>query len=396
MPQSPLRVLTYADSRTSSGAESVFCDVVRALSSIPDVHVTAAVPAESEILWAAVRDMDGVEAVDVPAHPAKRVPAGVWDPRRGLAVRRALAARQWDVAIVNLPSVEYGAAPLVWARGAAASWIGLIHLHQSIRATDRPLGAARDLLVRRVLRRLDHVLVVSPLGTEQVARTWGLPIESCSVLPLRARRPERIDRTTARERLSLPVEATLVGIMGRIEIGQKGHDVFVAAAERLASDDPGIRFAIVGEGPDESRLREMAAGRGLAERFHFLGTARADLAFGALDAIAFPSRFEGLPLVAIEALSVGLPGVASRVDGLAAVWPKEWTIEPDDPIALAEKLREIIGSDPERKEAVLREANQRAQRFLTDDLAPVLSPLVREIAARSEGRRPAPPRSSER
>lgn len=389
-PHPPHRILTYADSTQSFGAETVFCDVVRALSRVPDFQVTAAVPLENEILCGAVHDMAGVGVIDVSGHPPKRIPIGVWDPRRGLAIRESLAKGAWDVMFLNLPSVEYGAAPLLWARGTCAASIGIMHLHHSIQSmsVERPLGGLRDRLAGRLLRRLDHALVISPRAPHSVARTWGLPMESCSVLPLLARQPVRVNRAEARQRLGLPAEATVVGMVARIDIGQKGHDVFVAAAGRMARDDPSIRFAIAGEGPDEPRLREMTAESGLADRFHFLGTVRPpDVALGALDAIAFPSRFEGLPLTAIEALSVGLPGVASRVDGLAAVWPPEWTTGPDDAAGLAQQLKEVLSCTPAQRDDVLKKAGGRAQQLLTDDLVPVLAPLVRRVSPLK--RRPA-------
>jgi glycosyltransferase involved in cell wall biosynthesis len=126
----------------------------------------------------------------------------------------------------------------------------------------------------------------------------------------------------------------------------------------------------------------LADSAGIGEVTYFPGAVTyPDVAFSALDAIAIPSRFEGLPLVALEALSSRLPGVASRVDGLAAVWPADWLIEVGDSDGLAEKLTEILYLDPRQAEAVLLRAQARVDSLLTDDLRPVVRDVIGRVAA---------------
>ena len=90
---------------------------------------------------------------------------------------------------------------------------------------------------------------------------------------------------------------------------QKGHDVLLDAAAVLQAKGSSIRFAIAGEGPDLALLTEEAAGRGLEETVVILGAVSPiGLFLSAIDAVVIPSRFEGLPLIALEALWAGKPG----------------------------------------------------------------------------------------
>jgi len=379
-----VRILAYADSGESWGAEAVFRDVVAAAAAIPGFDVTAAVSAQNQLLNDAIGLIPGVSLIDVPTHPANVAPAWLWDPRRGLAIRRRLDTREWDVVLVNLPGVEYGASPLIWGRRGAAT-AAIMHLHQSVSTTGsgRPLSRLRDRMIAPVLRTLDEAWVISPRGVNDIVRTWGLDPARCSVLPLLARRPRRIARAQARAELDLPPEQRIIGIFGRVELGQKGHDVFVQAAARLAQWDPELRFMVVGDGPDLALVAELVDAEHLSDRFLFPGTVRPlDVALGALDAIAIPSRFEGLPLVALEAIGAAVPGVASAVDGLTAIWPLAWTVEPDDPRALAERLREVLECPQEQKEMRLHEAEALAARCLTNDLASELEVRVRDLLRR--------------
>ncbi len=67
-------------------------------------------------------------------------------------------------------------------------------------------------------------------------------------------------------------------------------------------------------------LREKARQLGLADRVHFAGyVADSREVYVASDVLLMPSRFEGLPMTLLEAMAMGLPVVASKLDGIAEV-----------------------------------------------------------------------------
>jgi len=76
--------------------------------------------------------------------------------------------------------------------------------------------------------------------------------------------------------------------------------------------------------------------------------------------LLIPSRFEGVPLVMLEAMSCGLPVVASNVDGMAEVLPEAWLFASGNSRAMIDALLRVKNSDyaalaESNKDLVLRE-----------------------------------------
>ena len=96
-------------------------------------------------------------------------------------------------------------------------------------------------------------------------------------------------------------------------VPQKAHDRLLPAFAHLP-DDPVL--AIAGEGPASSQLHELAERLGVKSRVRFLGV-RPDpeALMNAADGFVLSSRWEGLPLVLMEAAASGLPIVSTDVGG---------------------------------------------------------------------------------
>lgn len=105
--------------------------------------------------------------------------------------------------------------------------------------------------------------------------------------------------------------------IGRLE-HEKGMDLLIQAFGRLIHEIPGASLRIVGKGPLEPSLREMASKVGGAENIHFLGKLKpAQLLVELHQAkiLAVASRYEAFGVVFIEAMSSGLPVLAARSGG---------------------------------------------------------------------------------
>jgi hypothetical protein len=147
-----------------------------------------------------------------------------------------------------------------------------------------------------------------------------------------------------RAELDLPPGTRLVLAVGRL-VEQKNH----ALALRALADVPDAVLAIAGTGPLLADLERLAQESGVADRVRFLGLrpdARALM--GAADVVVLPSRWEGLPLSALEALASGTPLVATDVRGLRELVTDEENalLVPEEPAALAAALRRVL-DDPE-------------------------------------------------
>jgi glycosyltransferase involved in cell wall biosynthesis len=370
-----VKILAYSDSRVHSGAEIVFARVIEDLARRERLEVRFAVAAENEPLRKAARDRVE-DVIFVPAQGTRLSAFHLYDPRRRAALRRALANTECDVLLINLPTAEYGSAPLLAPVHPAAVTIGILHIHQRLSTLGFRLGRLRDALARGALRRLDCLCALSEWAREEAVAAWLRPEATSTVMPMPTPRVRSLDRSEARRSLGLP-EAPIVGIAGRISLGQKGHDVFVDAAAVLAERRHDLRFAVAGSGPDERALRTAIDRRQLVERFHLLSTVSPiDVFLSAIDVLAIPSRFEGLPLIALEALWHGTAGVASAVDGLAQLWPPPWQVTPGDAHALAERLLAVLDTPVEEVTQALTKARVRAQRRVSEDVGPFFEELI--------------------
>lgn len=115
-------------------------------------------------------------------------------------------------------------------------------------------------------------------------------------------------RQRLRGELSLPEDAPVFIVVGRLN-EQKNHALLLRAFEKVPEH---AHLLIVGDGDLRSELQEQAAG--MSSRVHFLGIRRdvPDL-LAAADAFVLASDWEGNPLVVMEAMSAGLPVVATAV-----------------------------------------------------------------------------------
>jgi len=107
----------------------------------------------------------------------------------------------------------------------------------------------------------------------------------------------------------------VVGFFGRLS-KEKGPDLFVEIADRLKQQKD-ILFVIGGHGPMEDAVREQIANRGLEDSVKMLGYCQVETHLSWCDLLILPSRQDGRPNVVMEAMSMGVPVIASRVGGLA-------------------------------------------------------------------------------
>jgi len=123
---------------------------------------------------------------------------------------------------------------------------------------------------------------------------------------------------------------------------------------------------IAGGGSCLEELQGLAASLGVADRIAFLGEVRnIPAVLGGSRMFVLPSRSEGIPLTALEAMAWGLPVVATRVGGLPEVVEQGVTgllVPPADPTALADAMV-AVWSSPELRDRMGRAGRQRAEEY---------------------------------
>lgn len=124
----------------------------------------------------------------------------------------------------------------------------------------------------------------------------------------------QIDARNIRSKLGIPADAFVIGHVGRFET-QKNHQFLLEVAAEVAHREPKVHILLIGDGPLHPAMKAKVAQLNLSDRVTFAGL-RSDvpqLMMGAMDIFIFPSLYEGLGLVLIEAQAAGLPCILSDV-----------------------------------------------------------------------------------
>lgn len=172
-----------------------------------------------------------------------------------------------------------------------------------------------------------------------------------------------------RAELSLPQEARLVTMIAEF-IPRKRHVDVIEALAQL--DDPAVHLLLAGAGPLRSEIEALAEAAGVGGRTHFLGY-RSDIPviLAASDVLLLPSLQEGLPRSVLEAMSMGVPVIASRIRGVTDLLDggAGILVPVKSPGAIAQALRSAL-AEPEVRERMQRVALERIGRF---DIATLLA-----------------------
>jgi len=264
---------------------------------------------------------------------------------RALAAARAAGART----VVHLHNfrlfcaiaVAYrDGAPCFRCRGASTI-AGVRHRCRGSLAESIAYAAGLHRQQPRLLANADRLVVVSE-ATGARLRDLGLARDRASVLVNFVPAGGFAKRSSADR-------GTYALAAGRL-VEYKGFDTAIAAA-RAAS----VPLVVAGEGPDEARLRSLAAGGEVRFTGWLANDELAALRAGA-GAVLVPSRWEEpCPYVMLDAIAAGVPVLASDRGGLPELVPRDGVLGADDRDAWASALRELW-----RAPAVRRERGEEA------------------------------------
>lgn len=240
---------------------------------------------------------------------------------------------------------------------------------------------------RWLIRRMDAVISTSARTASYLERPSTVILHGIDTAAF-APSP---DRAALRQRLGLDPSACLVGCYGRIR-EKKGTGDFVDAmipVLQARSDVTGLVMgrATEGHGAFLDGLKARVEAAGLGSRLLFLPEVPvSDMPgwYAALDLYVAPQRWEGFGLTPLEAMSCGVPVVATRVGAFEELVEDPVTgrlVDPGNPGALGAAIAAMI-ADPEALAAAGRAARTRAEtRFRIEDEAAALNRIYRGLLA---------------
>lgn len=234
------------------------------------------------------------------------------------------------------------------------------------RALRTPLHIA---LGRLTARRSDVRLAPSRATAREIEDDYGVEgvrvVPNVTGAPLDARAGESLPAAGRDE----PVGGEpYVLAVGRMRI-RKGMEILLQAMARARDSGHRPRLVVAGDGERRGTLEAMCGRLGLGACVHWAGRcSRAEAARlrRRATALIVPSTYEGMPLVVLEAMSDGVPVIASTVSGIPEVvvdGETGWLVPPERSAALAAALIEAM-SDPEEARVRGEAGRQRLdQRF---------------------------------
>jgi glycosyltransferase involved in cell wall biosynthesis len=232
------------------------------------------------------------------------------------------------------------------------------------------MAVAIKALNRATIGLDDRLLVVSEACRQSLPpslrRRAKVVVHGIELEPIRDALKQRDElRQAVRAELGVPADDVLVITVAGFR-WPKGYDVLLPAARAVLDRGAAVRFLAVGDGPLRHDLEVQRAALALTDDFVFLGE-REDVArlLVAADVFVLPSRQEGLPLALMEAVSSGLPIVATDVGELPNLLTdgRDALVVPSEqPQALADALIALI-ERPELRAELGAAAFGLAERF---------------------------------
>ena len=237
-------------------------------------------------------------------------------------------------------NIEHSSLGLHAARRAGIRCTSYIPVPHSNAEMGARLGGLRDLFCAHLFKLPDGFITI----TDEMARLLKqqgvtAPIDIV-YNGVDTQRFKPGDAKSACEELGLPFEKIRVGVIGRIEFRQKQQHLLVQAIAADPSLAATCHLVFAGDGPDISALQDLIRQHQLSGTvLPWCDPARL---YQALDALVIPSRYEGLPLVMLEALASGTAVLGSDRDGMKDLLPAQWRFMPNSPVALAAALSNFV------------------------------------------------------
>jgi glycosyltransferase involved in cell wall biosynthesis len=311
------RIAVLHDSPGFGGHERAFLTWLPALLASPRIaefHVF--VPGRNEVFLSELHKAD---------HPKLRITLsphvkGPGEPfqallrrKYGRAAARFVSQVGADVVLMLQGRIENLATPMAWlpAKTDIVSYVPMAHGGSEM-GRSAALSVLTDSVKRLYYARPQRMIVPSQAVAAQ-ARRAGAKGQITVVENVPEPAPDRASRDAAREMLGLPLDRRIALFMGRFDTHQKGLDHLIRDLAQSQGRLDDWLFLLVGAGPAEASLRAAFQQAGIACQF-VPWTAEPRRYLAASDVLLAPSRFEGVPLVMLEAMQSGLPILASDID----------------------------------------------------------------------------------
>lgn len=206
----------------------------------------------------------------------------------------------------------------------------------------------------------DRIIAATPAEEQQLIDLYGAARDKITVVPpgVDLSRFHPIDKNDAKRQVGIPCGDQNILFAGRIE-PLKGIDTLLRAMSILQERHPQVVkntcVAIIGGDPwaddpdaEMARLKSLRTALGIHDLVTFLGAKDQEVLpayYAAAEVVVMPSHYESFGMVALEAMAMGTPVIASEVGGLAHLirhGENGYHIPSRDPVALANSILHLV------------------------------------------------------
>ena len=352
-----MRLVAYTDNVVLGGADLCMSHLLARLDPSVDVTVLGV---SGAIVEQVAKVRPGAATRVVPR------PRNDHDVRSFTAHVRALREISPDIVHANLSSpwsCQYAIAASAVVRRAR-----VVAVYQ---LAVPPISERQRRAKRLTARAVDRHVGVGEWTSREVEVLVGLP--EGSVRTIHNGVPDEPLRPRPRLR-----PGPLIGAIGRLE-HQKGFDTVLRALRDVGD----ATLVLVGDGSERAALETLAQTLGVSDRVVWTGWADGARDYlGSFDVFALPSRFEGFPLVVLEALLARSAVVAANVGDVPDVVRDGETgilVAPDDPAGLGDAIRRLLADARLRERLGERGRALVLERFTADHMTAAFESLYDEL-----------------
>lgn len=188
--------------------------------------------------------------------------------------------------------------------------------------------------------------------------------------------------TEIRQSLDIPEDAFIYIEVGRLD-PPKGQSYLLKAFQKVLLQVPQAYLILIGTGPSENDYRQLSKSLNIEHRVHFPGRIKKIGAYLEMaDVFVFPTLFEGFGIALIEAMSKGMPCIASRIDALEEIIDDNVSgilVEPRSESQLTETMIRLYKNSELRERLGQQALKKVKNQFIADVLIPKWEQLYLEI-----------------
>lgn len=326
--------------------------------------------------------------IHIPAGPEKPIPVAEVGNYLDEFAAGVIAFAQEEGIAYDLIHSHYWLSGIVAEKLRAVWHIPIVHMFHTLGHMKNRIAqsaaerAPQDRLdgESQVIQAVDRIIAATPAELAQLQWLYGADMRKVTVIPpgVDLERFKPIAPMVAKEYVRIPPQDKNIVFAGRIE-PLKGIDTLLQAMSLIQTRRPeaiqNVCVAIIGGDPwsdspdaEMARLQEMRHTLGIHDIVTFLGAKDQDILpyyYAAAEMVIMPSHYESFGMVALEAMAMGTPVIASEVGGLAFLvrdGENGFHVPSRDPEALAERIYTLLTNE-DCRQTLGKQAQIYAQQY---------------------------------